>query len=210
GAATSNGFSKLGAYGQVNGVYRWLLDFTGDGVPDFAVPSGFQVNGLPVAGKFNPPLPGDRIGLFDGQGTWYLDTNGDNNIAPGDTIVQDNLTGFPIVGDFDGDGRVDLATYRSDTATFYFDLAINGYGGTDATIRFGTPGAMARPVAADMNRDGVTDVGIFVPNTTNTSADYFFLVSTGAPVPGTVNTLNHPFSPPPFGSDLHFTFGAPC
>src|SRR5262249_17881919 len=62
---------------------------------------------------------------------------------------------------------------------------------------------------------------LFVPNrpgaTPPDTAEWFFLVSnTGpgtpqnpavTPIPGTVNTLNHPFSPTPLGSDLFFRFG---
>src|SRR5262249_25359866 len=166
GARTANGFDKLGAYGKVNGQFRWLLDLTGDGQPDLSVVSGLQVNGLPIAGNFNPTHPGQEIGLFDGT-TWYLDTNGNNNLEAGDGTVSDGLRGYPIAGDFDGAGKTDLATYQPDTNTFQFDLAANGLGQTDATISFGFPGVMDRPVAADMNGDGVTDIGLFVPTSLN-------------------------------------------
>ena len=32
-------------------------------------------------------------------------------------------------------------------------------------------------------------------------------MSTGTPVVGTIDTLNHPFNPTPFGNDLYYTFG---
>src|SRR5262249_37294652 len=113
GAATSTGFSKLGAFGVANGVFRWLLDFNSAGVPDFSVVSGLQLNARPVAFHFFN-FPGDQIGLFDGAGNWFLDSNHDNNIEPGDLQISDGLTGFPIVGDFDGNGQADLATFRPD------------------------------------------------------------------------------------------------
>ncbi len=73
-------------------------------------------------------------------------------------------------------------------------------------------------MAADLNGSGVTDIGLYVPQTgsnssgsqTTTSfqaADWYWLVSTGTPVVGTVNTLNHAFNPSPFGNDLYYSFG---
>ena len=115
---TANGFSKLGAYGSVNGVYRWLLNFNGDGATATSVVSALQINGLPFAYHFNPNLSGDQIGLFDGQGNWYIDFAGTNDMGPGTITIHDGLTGFPIVGDFDGNGQFDLATYRPDQKTF--------------------------------------------------------------------------------------------
>src|SRR5262245_52874114 len=62
-----------------------------------------------------------------------------------------------------------------------------------------------------MNRDGVTDVGLFVPRSENSSeilvVDWFFLGSMGTPTTGSVSTLNHPFNQMPFGNDRFFTFG---
>ncbi len=212
GATTQNGFDSLGAYGFANGVYRFLLDFNSDGVADATIVPALQINGLPVAGNFSFAHAGDEVGVFDGSGHWYLDTNGDNNLTAADAVVSDGLTGFPIVGDFDGNGFVDLATYRPDLNTFFFDL--NPLGGGPhvlTTLAWGVAGVNERPVAADMNRDGVTDIGLFAPNragvTPAGTAEWYFLLSTGTPVAGTINTLNHAFDPAPLGNDLFFRFG---
>jgi hypothetical protein len=207
---TANGYDKLGAYGKVGGQYRFLLDLTGDGQPDLMVVPTLQINGLPVAGDFAPNHPGQEIGLL-GSNTWYLDTNGNNNLDSGDLTVTNGVVGLPIVGDFDGDGKVDLGAYDATANTFSFDLANNGYGQRDATIAFGFPTGRERPVAADMNRDGVTDIGLFVPRSDNSSetlaADWYFLVSAGTPTAGSVSTLNHAFNQTPFSNDRFFTFG---
>ena len=71
---------------------------------------------------------GDEVALFDGT-LWYFDTNHDFIV---DTTVASPLRGLPIVGDFDGDGTDDLATWQNDT--FYFDLANNGFGQQDAVL----------------------------------------------------------------------------
>jgi hypothetical protein len=207
----ANGFSKFGAYGSFNGVYRWMLDLQGLGFATYSVVSGLQINGLPVAGHFNPALSGDQIALFDGQGNWYIDFTGTNNLGPTSLVIHDNLTGFPMVGDFDGNGSIDLATYRPDLKTFFFDLNPLTGARTFPTMEFGFAGITARPVAADFNRDGVTDIGLFVPGQQGTGTSdkpiWNILISTGQPVPGTINTLNHPFDPTPLGNDLFFSFG---
>jgi hypothetical protein len=209
GATAVSGYDRLGSYAFANGAYRFLLDFTNDGVPDAYIIPTFQVNGLPVAGDFAPGHPGDEIGIFAGT-AWNLDTNGDNNLGPGDTILTGNMRGFPIVGDFDGDGRDDLATFQDNR--FYFDLASNGLtGNADVTLDWGFTGVLERPVAADMNADGVDDIGLFVPGLDGQpprqTADWYFLVSSGPAVPGTISALQHPFTPAPFGNDLLYTYG---
>ncbi|MBI1916750.1 MAG: hypothetical protein HYS12_18750, partial [Planctomycetes bacterium] len=213
GAGAASGFDKIGAYGFLEGQFRFLLDLTHDGVPDVTIVPTLQINGWPVAGNFNNAHPGDEIGLFDGA-RWFLDSNGNNNLDNADTVVNGPLRGHPVVGDFDGDGLDDLATYQPDMNLWHFDLANNGFGGVDATLNFGQPGVMERPVAADMNMDGVTDIGLWVPAQVGPSmpaptAEWYFLVSTVSRVTtvGNISRLNHPFNPVPFGTDLFFDFG---
>jgi RTX calcium-binding nonapeptide repeat (4 copies)/FG-GAP-like repeat len=207
-ATTSSGFDKLGAYGNGDGgPHRWLLDFNSDGVPDFEATA--QGSGIPVAGNFDPDHPGDEIGLLSGT-TWTLDINGDNVLENKEGEIKGHLDGDPIVGDFDGDGKDDLGVYKN--GVFSFDLAANGLtGDADATIAFGFFGPKEVPVAADLNQDGIDDIGLFIPEQnappSNESGEWFWLVSTGTPVAGTVDTLNHPFTPVPFGNDQFFRQG---
>ena len=125
----NDGFDKLGAYGYDNTAkkYRFLLDFDHDGVSDLSVVSAFQVNAIPVAGNFAPNHPGDEIGLLMAR-IWYLDTVGDNQLH---VKIASNFNGRPIVGDFNGDGSDDLATYDAGTNTFYFDTNRDGIADDD-------------------------------------------------------------------------------
>jgi hypothetical protein len=96
---------------------------------------------------------------------------------------------------------------------FQFDLAANGLTGDfDREIEFDLSGVFEQPVAADMNGDGIDDVGLFVTRREGVppaeAAEWFFLVSTDpTPTPGEVTALNHAFSPVPFGTDLFAQFG---
>ncbi len=243
--AIANGFSKLAAYGYDQNLkaFRWLIDNTGDGVADIgaALPD-FQINGIPIAGNFDGDATnGDELALFDGTKFWFfaVDPVG-QTVVPinGGVPVASNLRGIPIAGDFNGDGAVDLATWKNDFFTFdygtpgvpfnFFDTGVPGT--VLPTIAFGFPGVSEIPIAADMDQDGVTDVGLWVPGRAGTipatGAEVFFLMSndvpdttTGLP-PIDVSTLpafsdfsvapdllNHPFSPSPLGSDLYFQFG---
>jgi hypothetical protein len=68
-----------------------------------------------------------------------------------------------------------------------------------------------------MDKDGITDIGLFVPNNNgagpSNTADWYWLISGNIngghpPVAGTVNTLNHKFAPAPLGTDLFYQYGS--
>lgn len=236
-AEANDGFDRLGAYGMLNGTYRWLLDFDNNGVPDngsgvdpaSGAVSLLQLNAVPFSGEFDANHPGEEIGFFTGR-TWYFDSDGDNNIGPegnintgsGDTSIAGDMQGRPIIGDFDGDGIDDLGTHLASQSSnrFYFDLttAEDGTPGVldgtaDDTIEFGFPGVLEKPFAADLNLDGIDDIGLMVPNldgdTPTGTAEWYFLISNAAlQSDGTVASLDHPFSPDPLGNDLFAQFGS--
>ncbi len=189
----------------------------------------FNGSGIAIAGEFDGnTADGDEVGLYDGSHFW-LDTNHDFKIDAGDTVITTQLRGFPIVGDFNGDGTVDLATWQTDT--FQFNFGVTGTGGNsgtaaqfsgnkDATINWGFPGVGEIPLAADMDGDGITDIGLWVPGHAGTvpqdSAEEFFLLSNDFnPTTGLPNNtgltdpnaafqlLNHPFATFPLGHDLY-------
>lgn len=210
----ADGFDKLGAYGFVNGNWRWILDTDSDGVANLNLINPLAIDGLPIAGNFNGfAIDGDEVGLFDGN-TWFLDTNANDVIDPFDVqFPNSNMVGYPIAGDFDGDGVDDLGTFANNV--FQFDLAFDGLDGqVDDTINFGFSGVLDRPVAGDYNLDGIDDIGLWVPGRSGQlperAAEWYFLLSepTVNPLPfGTVNLLDHPFSPQPLGNDIFAQFG---
>lgn len=209
----ADGFDKLAAYGQVGSVYRWLIDTDNDGVMNLRVNDPASVNGYPVAGRFDASAAnGDEVGLFTGT-TWHFDTNHDFQV---DQSLKSALRGYPIVGDFDNDGFDDLATWADDRFTFDLTKGTkNSWDGVaDGTIQFGFQGVRERPVSADMNQDGIDDVGLWVPDRSGATGDefgeWYFLVSrqpNDESFVGTLNAINHPFEPVPFGNDLYAQYG---
>ncbi len=214
GAASASGFDKVGSYGAWNGVYQFFLDTDDDGVQDFVsnMPAAYQVNGIPVAGDFNAAHPGDEIGLFDGQ-NWYLDVNGNNRIDVGEKFAT-TLRGLPVVGDFNGDGADDLATYNNDTGVFQFDLN-RDHTTINDTLTYGFSGFNERPVAGDFNLDGADDIAMWVPGREGQlpkeAGEFHFLISDNLPAVPLVTTLPStvfdPFSPAPLGNDRIAQFG---
>ncbi len=236
--AVADGYDKLAAYGNIGGSFRFLVDTNNDGVPEPIAGATASINAKPIAGNFDGNADnGDEVGLFDGA-RWYLDTNHSFTIDGAETVgIASPIRGAGFVGDFDGDGAEDLATFNDFRNRFEIDLAANGYGGIDRVLIFGFPGTNERPVAADYNQDGIDDIGLYVPQqgaaTPDEQAFFHILVSqpgpNGAPqplwlsdratalaipadlvgiLPAVANAaVEIHFRPEPFGDDLLLTFG---
>jgi len=220
----ASGFDKLAAYGfdETANAFRWLIDVNHDGIVDplngdvvSIQPFGYQINGIPFAGNWDPTTDGDEIGLYDGD-YFYLDRDG-NNVINGNDLPRipaaANFRGLPLAGDFDGDGSDDLAVWKTDVFSFSFAPTGGLPNGTpETTIAWGYPGVAEKPVAADMDQDGIDDIGLFVPGANGHDSAWYFLISNDFAglkrVTGTVNTLDHQFSPAPLGQDLSARFGS--
>ena len=209
----------------------------------FAMAPGSQINGLPVSSDFAlNQSAGDQIGLFNGT-TWYLNTSTNmasfaNAAAPGGSLQFSTpfLAGTPVVGDFDGavtpsGAQIpDLATYQNGVFHIVFgqynpitnSLFYVADAAHEATINMSFAGVGGIPVAADMDGDGITDLGVYQPPTTGITPQtgtWYWLISNDAInpatgqrpipiVPDSVAALNHPFSPTPLGGDIFADFGA--
>ncbi len=234
--ANSSGFDKIAAYGAFLGTYQFFLDTDDDGVGNHVGTMAYQVNAIPVAGNFFNSAadiaavaaglrPRDEIGAFDGQ-NWYLDVNGNNRIDLGERFPT-NMRGIPVVGDFNGDGKDDLATFNNDTGDFQFNLdATDGnvstidFVATNFFGNFGFSGFGEKPVAGDFNLDGTDDIVLYVPHQEGQlpkqSGEFHFLISDDlTPFPlnprnaanTDPNSLFNSFSPAPLGNDLISQFG---
>ena len=209
------------------GGFRFLIDLNGDGVIEpnewFTLPAG-HMTGIPLAGDFSNTVKdqatylGDEIAIYNaGTFDFYSIPTSNSGGAPLTFLseVSTGLRGYPIAGNFNGDhvdndpaeGPVwDLATWQNDK--FYFDYGTGtpfqfydtGVTRTLPTITFGFPGIGEIPVAADMDQDGITDIGLWVPGKTGVtpadSSHFYFLMSNDLPMS---SSFANPSGTPPSG-----------
>ena len=162
-----DGHSKVGIYR--NGF--WILDYNGNGVYDPPADKFYGFGGAsnqgyrPIVGDWN----GDgrsKVGFYV-NGFWVLDYNG-NGTYDGTGAGQDKFYAFggsanefPVVGDWNRDGRAKIGTFSNGT----FTLDYNGDGAfstvTDRQYAYVSYTAGDTPVVGDWNADGTTKIGIY-------------------------------------------------
>ena len=176
--------------------------------------ANFNVAGaIPVAGNFDSNLAnGDEIGLYY-SGKWGLDFN-HNFVIEADEVISTTCSASRS-------SATSTATAWTISRCSTTTCSISTWPTTALTTRtigqlvWGFPGVLDQPVAADMDQDGIDDIGLWVPRASATQphalTEWYFLVSNDPTgnlrVTGNINRLNHAFKPVPFGSDLYAEFG---
>ncbi len=91
----------------------------------------------------------------------FTDTRGVGDIVANDDSAQFGMVGgMPLAGDFDGDGRDEIAVFHSG----YWMIDLNHNGRWDDTDLMATLGDKEdRPVVGDWDGDGKDDIGIYGP-----------------------------------------------
>jgi hypothetical protein len=147
-------------------------DFTGDGIPDVLVPAGF----------FAPVTLNLLVG--NGDGTFRAPVNAGALHPSGDTLF-----GWVSVGDFNGDGKLDLVAVSTDSSTGA-DHVETLLGNGDGTFRpevvqdvagLFPPGAGQDPfpVVADFNGDGKADLALAVADISESAGEVAILLGNG-------------------------------
>ena len=165
-----------------------LADFNGDGkldlvtISDFYThPSSFYVYLGNGDGTFRAPVAHNVTGYFetlaaadvngDGKTDLLLETSSDRNTGDLDVLFSNGdgtfragpvtynlLLGDLLTGDFNGDGKIDIATTQSSAAGSELQLWLGG--GTGNFKMSYSDGSMENFdfVAADLNGDGISDL----------------------------------------------------
>lgn len=218
----ADGFAKLAAYGKLGADCRWLIDVNNDGVPDLVLTNPAALNGLPAAGNFDGNAAnGDEVALKVGN-LWYLDKNHSLTVDDAEKLPASNMIGYPIVGDFDGDGIDDLGSRTDDV----FSLNLSSLGPIDGVtdVQFKLAmnsafiGVQERPIAADFDGDGIDDLGLWVPRhsagTPLSTGEWYILISDGRSILDRIRVNPQDggqivdFAPVPFGADEFAVFGS--
>ena len=71
-------------------------------------------------------------------------------------------TDLPVPGDYDGDGKIDIAAYRPATGSWFVLLSTTNWA-TYVTYQWGVSADI--PVPADYDGDGKTDIALYRPPT---------------------------------------------
>src|SRR6185369_4673347 len=140
-------FSFSGAFAQAQTAPRKaVVDFNGDGKTDFAI----------MRPEFNAP---------GAQYTWWIQNNGSTDF----TALRLGLRGIdvPVPADYDGDGKTDIAMFRSrpvtgdDAGTWYIlESSTNQF----RIEKFGIAGDNAT-IVDDYDGDGKADLAVYRINT---------------------------------------------
>jgi probable HAF family extracellular repeat protein len=123
-------------------------DFDGDGKDDLALYRGLY------------EIPETRI-----EGTWYILRSSDMTARSYQFGLKDD---FPVPGDFNGDGRTDLAVWRPSNGTWYVRYAVDADNPATSWFQLSLSRqwglAGDRPVAGDFDGDGIADLAVWRPS----------------------------------------------
>ncbi len=139
------------------------VDLDGDGYTDFAVIR--NTDGSP-----------------SGPAVWYYNFNPANPSSGGPTqaVAWGLSSDHFLSGDFDGDGKDDVAIWREGPEAKFYILNSSNF--TARVEQFGTEGDYAG-VVDDYNGDGVTDLAVYRPGLGSSDQSYWFYRTTpGGPV----------------------------
>ena len=143
------GYGK-GAFNSAQGLYTQQQSPSGSAVGDFNADGKLDI-AVAGAGTKTHPTSGVSVALGNGDGTFTL--------ANGSPISLGQSLAAIVAGDFNGDGKLDLAV-ADETGNAILVLLGNDDGTFRLPVSIAVGNAPAAMVAADFNNDGKLDLAI--------------------------------------------------
>jgi len=174
------------------GTFYWLTSSTGynlalQGSKAWGVAS---LGDTPMVGDIDGDGKGDLIVWRPTDGTWYWlnSSNGYNASAAGS--VQWGVASVgdrPMLADFDGDGRQDIAVWRGSTGEWFWLTSSTNYNKSAAhTMQWGVPSVGDMPFTGDIDGDGKSEFIVWRPGT----GTWFWLTSSSGYNPSSAGQVD--------------------
>jgi CHAP domain len=142
---------------------------------------------VPVPGDYNGDGKTDlalwEANVGDTNGTWLLHTTSGAAIT-GNGFLWGIPGDIPVPGDYNGDGKSDLVTWRPSTGMWYM-RTVTGAAIAGTGTHFGQAGDI--PVPGDYNGDGIADFALFRPST----GQWLIETTAGVTIPDFASTTGY-------------------
>ena len=152
------------------GTFFWLPSSTNYDYPSGASKQwGSQSQGdVPMIGDFDGDRRADLVVWRATTGVWFWLTSSTGYNYANRGVRQWGIGSegdIPRLGDFDGDGRSDLAVWRASTGTWFWIVSSTAYAYGDQQVRqWGSQAAGDVPLVGDFDGDGRADLAVWRPS----------------------------------------------
>ncbi|MDP9072757.1 MAG: YncE family protein, partial [Actinomycetota bacterium] len=131
------------------GTYRWVASYSGDFSNSAVGPTACGATGEISTVSGSTAFPGVSV-YRPSTGEWYF------NSPPVAATFGGQPGDIPVPGEYDGDGKVDMAVYRPSVGTWYIH---NSSSGTDTLLNYGVSTDL--PVPAAYDGSGRTNIAVY-------------------------------------------------